>query len=121
MHVRLTKTFEFDAAHHLPTFPDGHKCRGLHGHTFKVEVQLEGEVDESRGYLIDYTEIKAACEPVRQQLDHKCLNELDGLEVATAEMLSRWIWRQLKPNLPLLSAVVVYETPTSACEYRLAA
>lgn len=117
MHVRLSKSFTFEAAHALPTFPEGHKCRRLHGHSFRVEIHVEGEVDEQVGYLVDYGQIKAACEPIRQQLDHYHLNEIPGLENPTAENLGRWIWQRLKPNLPLLSAVVINETCTSSCTY----
>lgn len=118
MHVELTRSFTFDAAHHLPTFPEGHKCRGQHGHSFRVEIRVAGEVDEAKGYLIDFADVKAACEPVRQELDHAYLNNIAGLEIPTAENLSRWIWNRLKPALPPLSAVVVHETASSCCEYR---
>lgn len=118
MQVTLTKSFTFEAAHRLPTFPEGHKCRRLHGHSFRVEVQVTGEVDPAQGYLVDYGVITAACAPIRQALDHYYLNELAGLENPTAEMLAQWIWQRLQPTLPLLSAVVVHETCTSACTYR---
>ena len=118
MNVRLSKTFHFEAAHDLPTFPDGHKCRRLHGHSFRVKIVVEGEVEEKKGYLIDYGDIKAAADPVIKQLDHYYLNKIDGLENPTSENLARWIWKRLKPSLPMLSSVFVYETCTSACEYR---
>lgn len=118
MHVELAKSFTFEAAHWLPTFPEGHKCRRLHGHSFRVEVRVAGEVDEAQGYLVDYGVVKSACEPVRKQLDHYCLNEIDGLANPTAENLARWIWNRLRLALPLLSAVSVHETCTSGCEYR---
>ncbi|MCA9283586.1 MAG: 6-carboxytetrahydropterin synthase QueD [Phycisphaerales bacterium] len=118
MHVRLSKTFSFEAAHWLPTFPEGHKCRRMHGHSFQVEVVVEGAVDPEKGYLIDYGDIKAAIEPVRKRLDHYCLNEIDGLENPTSEMLARWIWDRLRPELSLLSEIVVNETCTSRCVYR---
>ncbi len=118
MQVELSKTFTFEAAHSLPTFPEGHKCRRLHGHSFKIEVRVAGEVDARQGYLVDYGDIKAACEPIRKQLDHYYLNDIDGLENPTAENLSRWVWQRLKPALPQLSAVIVYETCTSGCTYR---
>lgn len=118
MRVELSKTFSFEAAHRLPTFPEGHKCRRLHGHSFRVKVHVAGEVDEQVGYLIDYGQIKAACEPVREILDHTYLNEIEGLENPTAENVARWIWQRLRPLLPLLAAVTVYETCTAACEYR---
>jgi 6-pyruvoyltetrahydropterin/6-carboxytetrahydropterin synthase len=118
MTVRLSKTFRFEAAHDLPTFPPGHKCRRLHGHSFRFDVVVEGRVDPKLGYLIDYGDIKQAAGPIVKRLDHYYLNEIEGLENPTSENLARWLWDQLKPSLPLLSAIVVYETCTSVCEYR---
>jgi len=118
MFVRLTKTFRFEAAHHLPTFPDGHKCRRLHGHSFRFDVVLEGEVDPAKGYLVDYGRMSQAVGPVVRQLDHFHLNEVDGLGNPTSENIARWLWDRLKPNLPALCAIIVHETCTTACEYR---
>ncbi|HMN97763.1 MAG TPA: 6-carboxytetrahydropterin synthase QueD [Phycisphaerales bacterium] len=117
MRVRLSKSFTFEAAHWLPTFPEGHKCRRLHGHSFHVEVRVEGDVDPGRGYLVDYGEIKAAIAPIEQTLDHRCLNEIEGLENPTSEVIAAWIWARLAPTLPLLSEVVVKETCTTSCAY----
>ena len=118
MFVRLSKTFHFEAAHDLPTFPDGHKCRRLHGHSFRFDVIVEGEVDPSKGYLIDYGDIKIAADPIVKRLDHYYLNEIQGLSNPTSENLAKWLWERLKPVLSQLSAVVVHETCTSTCEYR---
>lgn len=118
MRVRLSKSFSFEAAHFLPTFPQGHKCRRLHGHSFHFDVIVEGEVDESKGFLVDYGDLKAAAEPVVKELDHYLLNEIPGLENPTAEVISRYLYRRLKPALPLLFAIVVHETCTTSCEYR---
>jgi 6-pyruvoyltetrahydropterin/6-carboxytetrahydropterin synthase len=118
MIVRLSKTFHFEAAHDLPTFPDGHKCRRLHGHSFRFDVVVEGEVDPAKGYLIDYGDIKKAAEPVVRRLDHYYLNEISGLENPTSENLAKWIWDQLSAALPHLSMIVVHETCTTTCEYR---
>jgi len=115
--VRLTRSFRFEAAHFLPTFPEGHKCRRLHGHSFHVEVEVEGEVPEDRGYLVDYGEIQAAVEPVLDEVDHRCLNEIEGLENPTSEVLARWLWQRLAPRLPALSEVTVQETCSSRCRY----
>lgn len=117
MHVSLTKTIDFEAAHWLPTFPQGHKCRRLHGHSFKVDVVVAGEVDEAQGYLLDFGELKQQLQPIRDQLDHHLLNDIEGLSNPTAEMLARWIYDRLKPALPLLTLVRVRETCTSAAEY----
>lgn len=117
MKVRLTKTFGFEAAHDLPTFPDGHKCRRLHGHSFRFDVIVEGDVDPAQGFLIDYGEIKKVVDPILHKLDHHYLNKVAGLENSTSENLSRWLWDHIKPALPLLCKIIVYETCTSACEY----
>jgi len=118
MKVRLSKTFDFEAAHRLPTFPEGHKCRRLHGHSYHFDVVVEGEVDPASGYLIDFGDIKAAAEPLVKRLDHFYLNEIEGLENPTSEVLAKWIWDRLKPALPQMCCVVVYETCTTRCEYR---
>ena len=118
MRTTLTKRFSFDSAHWLPTFPAGHKCRRLHGHTFHVDLVLEGEVDPQAGYLIDFGQIKGAADPLIQSLDHRLLNDLDGLSNPTAENLARYIYDRLKPDLPLLSIVRIRETCTTEAEYR---
>jgi|LauGreDrversion4_2_1035121.scaffolds.fasta_scaffold12700_8 6-pyruvoyltetrahydropterin/6-carboxytetrahydropterin synthase len=117
MHVRLIKSFTFEAAHWLPTFPEGHKCRRMHGHSFRVDVVVAGPLDPDKGYLLDYGDIKALTGPLEKQLDHYCLNEIPGLENPTSEMIAKWIWDRLKPQLPALAQVVVHETCTSRCEY----
>ena len=116
--VRLSKSFRFEAAHDLPTFPDGHKCRRLHGHSFRFDVVVEGDIDRAKGYLIDYGDIKKAAEPLVKRLDHYYLNEIEGLANPTSEVLAKWLFDRLKPALPLLSEIIVYETCTSRCEYR---
>jgi 6-pyruvoyltetrahydropterin/6-carboxytetrahydropterin synthase len=118
MRVRLSKTFRFEAAHSLPTFPDGHKCRRLHGHSFRFDVVVEGEVDPAMGYLVDYGDIKRIVDPIVRRLDHYYLNEIEGLSNPTAEVISKWLWDRIKPDLPLLSKIKVYETCTSSCAYR---
>ena len=118
MRVRLSKSFQFEAAHDLPTFPEGHKCRRLHGHSFRFDVVVEGEVAPEKGYLIDYGDIKQATEPIVKQLDHYYLNEIPGLENPTSENIARWLWVMLRPSLSILSAIIVYETCSSTCEYR---
>ncbi len=117
MIVHLSKSFRFEAAHWLPTFPDGHKCRRMHGHSFRVDIVVRGDVPEDDGYLIDYGEIGAAIEPIRPQPDHYVLNEIEGLENPTAEQLARWVFERIAPAMPLLHCVRVHETCTSTCEY----
>jgi len=118
MRVELVKEFTFEAAHRLPRLPKTHKCRRLHGHSFRVEVHVEGECDPDLGWLIDYADIAKACAPVHRALDHYYLNEIPGLENPTSENLARWIWQRLKPKLPILNAIVVHETCNARAVYR---
>lgn len=118
MIVELVKDFRFEAAHMLPKVPEDHKCRRLHGHSYRVTVTVKGEVDEEMGWLIDYGDIKEVVEPVRKQLDHYYLNEIEGLENPTSEVLARWIWDRLIDDLPLLHSIQVHETCESSCIYR---
>jgi len=118
MTVELRKTFQFEAAHRLPLLPTDHKCHRLHGHSFVCEVVVAGPCDPTLGWLMDYADIKAAFRPVWERLDHRYLNEVPGLENPTSENLAAWIWRELKPHLPLLTEVIVAETCTARCVYR---
>src|SRR5262245_41267181 len=117
MKVELTKEFTFESAHRLPMAPEAHKCRRLHGHSFRCEVAVMGEVDQRTGWFIDYAEITDAFEPLRLKLDHYYLNEIDGLENATSENLCRWIWERLADRLPGLHRVTIRETCTARCDY----
>ncbi|UCH53714.1 MAG: 6-carboxytetrahydropterin synthase QueD [Pseudomonadota bacterium] len=116
--MELFKVFTIEAAHHLPHVPEGHKCRRLHGHSFNVEVHIEGPVDPHAGWVQDFADISRAFAPLYEQLDHRYLNDITGLENPTSEVLARWIWQRLKPALPLLSHIVIRETCTSGCVYR---
>lgn len=116
--VSLIREFTFEAAHRLPFAPEGHKCRRLHGHSFRVEVVCEGQVDPATGWLLDFAEIKRAFDPLHEQLDHHYLNEVEGLDNPTAENLARWIWSRLKPSLPLLAQVTIAETCSAKCVFR---
>src|SRR5213596_811879 len=109
MKIELRKTFQFEGAHLLPRLPKSHKCRRLHGHSFRVEIVVTGECDPKLGWLMDYADITEAFQPLWRQLDHYFLNEIRGLENPTSENIAKWIWRRLRPRLPLLSEVVVAE------------
>lgn len=115
--VTLWKEFTFEAAHRLPNVPAGHKCARLHGHSFRLEIHLEGPVDPHTGMLVDYADIKAAFRPLEDQLDHHYLNEVPGLENPTSENIVRWVWEHLEQTLPFLSRLVLRETCTVGCSY----
>ena len=116
--MELYKAFTVEAAHHLPHLPEGHKCRRLHGHSFRIEIHVTGTVDKKLGWVMDFPEISQYIKPLFEQLDHHYLNEVPGLENPTSENLAVWIWQRLKPDLPQLSSVVIQETCNSGCVYR---
>lgn len=118
MRARLTKDFRFEAAHTLPSLPDDHKCRQMHGHSFKVEIHIEGKVDEKIGWIYDHKLISSAMNPLLEQLDHSYLNDIEGLESPTIEIMAAWFWKKLSSQLPGLVEIVIYETPTARCSFR---
>ena len=123
MPVILKKEFSFEAAHFLPTFPEGHKCRRMHGHSFKIVVRVRGEIDPLTGILIDFGDIKTVVKPYIDLLDHQCLNELGKssgnvyLLNPTSENLAKWLFLEIKAQLPILESILVKETCTSECVY----
>lgn len=116
--MEIFKEFTIEAAHRLPNLPPTHKCSRLHGHSFRIRIAVEGDIDATLGWVMDFSDIKAAYRPIFDALDHHYLNEIPGLENPTSENLARWIWNNLQPRLPNLSRVQVFETCTSGCEYR---
>jgi 6-pyruvoyltetrahydropterin/6-carboxytetrahydropterin synthase len=109
--------FRFEAAHRLPNVPAGHKCARLHGHSFSATVWVRGDLGAESGWVMDFADIKAAFAPLHDQLDHRYLNEIDGLANPTSEVLAIWIWDRLVDTLPGLARVDVDETCTSGCRY----
>jgi 6-pyruvoyl tetrahydropterin synthase/QueD family protein len=119
MPATLVKSFTFESAHFLPNVPPGHKCGRIHGHSFRCEIEVTGEIDPVTGFVVDFADIKAAFKPLVAELDHRFLNEdVPGLENPTSEVICVWVWERLKPLLPKLSGIVLHETCTARCEYR---
>ena len=118
MHVELVKTFTFEAAHRLPHVAPSHKCHRLHGHSFRVDVHVAGQVDPHLGWLMDYADIAAAWAPLHDVLDHQYLNEIEGLDNPTSEVLAGWIWLRLQGTLEGLAMIEVAETCVARCLYR---
>jgi 6-pyruvoyltetrahydropterin/6-carboxytetrahydropterin synthase len=115
--VELVKDFRFEAAHWLPNVPEGHKCRRMHGHSFRGEVAVRGEIDPTTGWLIDFGDLKQVVDPIIRELDHYCLNDIAGLENPTSELVAVWIWNRIAPLVPQLHRITIEETCTSRCHY----
>ena len=108
----------FDAARRLPNLPKGHKCSRLHGHTFNLRISLEDRINKETGWVKDFSEIKKVFTPIYDQLDHSYLNNIKGLENPTSENIVIWIWKKLKPSLPVLSSLEIKESSSTGCIYR---
>ena len=118
MRTRLQRDYRFEAAHFLPAVPPGHKCARMHGHSYMVTVTIEGEIDPATGWLIDFAEIDERVGPVIRAIDHRVLNEIDGLANPTSELLAMWLWKRIVDAVPGLVELTVAETPTSRCTVR---
>jgi 6-pyruvoyltetrahydropterin/6-carboxytetrahydropterin synthase len=115
--LKITQAFSFEAAHRLPNVAPSHRCYRMHGHSYRVELRLEGAVDPRTGFVADFFDIEDAFRPVLARLDHQCLNDIEGLDNPTAENIAIWIWGTIAPALPQLASVSVFETPQCWAEY----
>ena len=115
--MKITQAFTFESAHRLPNVPPTHRCHRLHGHSYRVELNLEGPVDPVTGFVADFFDLEEAFAPLLAHLDHCCLNEIEGLGNPTAENIAVWIWGRTRASLPQLRSVTVYETSNCWAEY----
>ena len=105
--MRIYKKFNFEAAHFLPTAPKGHPNSRIHGHSFEVEVAIDGTPAADSGLIMHFSDLEGVIEEVRQQLDHHFLNDVSGLEHPTLENITLWIWQKLAPDLKGLAQIEV--------------
>lgn len=115
-HVHVWRRFRFEAAHHLPNVPEGHQCGRMHGHGFEVILHADQNLDHG-DMGVDFDLLGELWAPLASELHYACLNDIEGLENPTSEMLSSWMWLRLKPQLPALSWITVYETHSAGCHY----
>ena len=115
--MEIFNIYHIEAARRLPNLPESHPCSRVHGHSFRIEIHVSGPVDPVTGWVIDFAELNAAFAPIKEQIDHRYLNDIAGLENPTSECLAQWLWQKLKPVLPGLCRIVVQETQQSGCIY----
>ena len=116
--MNVFKTFSIEAARSLPNLSDGHPCKNVHGHSFKITIIVQGTSNEKSGFVIDFSEIDLSFKPILEKIDHRYLNDIKGLENPSSENLCRWIWSRLYSNLPGLSEIIIKETDTTGCSYK---
>jgi 6-pyruvoyltetrahydropterin/6-carboxytetrahydropterin synthase len=112
--TRIGRIYRFESAHHLPLLPEGHRCRNLHGHNYRIEVVVSGKLDP-RGFVMDFAEMDAAIMPMIKEVDHRLLNEIAGLENPTAEIIANWFFQRIKG----CESVRVYENDDCWAEVRV--
>lgn len=117
MKFKLKQHFQIESARFLPHLDKSHPCSAMHGHSFKISLTLLGETDAKLGWVIDYNEVKLKMKPLLEQLDHRVLNEVPGLENPTTELLAKWLYEKGVKVLPLLTQVSISETQDSECCY----
>lgn len=114
----VSKDFSFEAAHSLPHLPVGHKCRNVHGHSYRFRVECTGPLD-ARGFVVDFAEISAAVKPIVERIDHQNLNELFPF-YTTAENMAAWVLDEVRKTLPCATSVVFFETARTRVVCRVA-
>lgn len=117
MKFELRQHFQIESARFLPYLPEGHPCQRIHGHSFKIVLRLVGEQDSKIGWVIDYNVISDKVKPILSTIDHRLLNEVEGLKNPTSENLCYWLFTQIKKDLPELVQVTVAETSLTECSY----
>ncbi len=115
--MEIFRIYTFEAAHRLPMVPPGHKCSRVHGHSYRLEVRVRGPIGADTGWIMDLGDIDTVWAPLFAALDHHYLNDVEGLENPTCELIARWIWRRMRASLPLLSSITLHETATAGCVY----
>ena len=115
-HAHVWRRYVFQSAHRLPNVPVGHKCGRMHGHGFEVIVHANQDLG-ARDLSIDYDHLDEVWAPLHLQLNYACLNDLPDLQNPTSELLSSWLWERIKPTLPELSWITVYETGSCGANF----
>ena len=112
------KKFNIESARSLPNVPENHPCNRLHGHSFKIIISVEGQIDEQSGFVIDFQEIENAFNPIKGILDHSYLNDIEGLSNPTSENICIWIWNKIESSIPDICEIEIKETDSTGCKYK---
>ncbi|MFM9829325.1 MAG: 6-pyruvoyl trahydropterin synthase family protein [Sphingomonas sp.] len=117
--MQIYKDFHFEAAHFLPSAPPGHPNSRVHGHSVRVRVTLEGEPDPKTGLIVHFGDVAEAIASAQDELDHRMLNEVPGLEQPTLERISMWLWNRLDNRVPGLAEILIArDSCHEGCVYR---
>jgi 6-pyruvoyltetrahydropterin/6-carboxytetrahydropterin synthase len=116
--MRIYKEFLFEAAHFLPSAPPGSPNARLHGHSFRARVSIEGVPAADTGYIFHFDALADAMAEARDSLDHRLLNEVEGLEAPTLERIAMWLWNRLQNRVPGLAEIeIARDSCREGCVY----
>ena len=116
--MKVYKTFTVEAARSLPNLADGHPCKKIHGHSFKITITISGQINNNTGFVMDFSDIESAFSPIHKIIDHSYLNDIEGLYNPSSENLCLWIWSKLHSELKGLEKIEIQETESTGCIYR---
>lgn len=105
--MKIYKEFLFEAAHYLPGATPGTANARIHGHSFRARIVIDGEPDAESGLVLHFDELARQIEDARDALDHRFLNEVEGLAVPTLERIAEWLWRRLQNRVPGLCEIQI--------------
>lgn len=106
--MRIYRDFQFEAAHYLPSAPPGHPNSRIHGHSFRARVLIDGEMNAETGVVFHFDDLSAAIEESRDALDHRLLNDVEGLAAPTLERIAVWLWQRLANKVPGLAQIEIH-------------
>jgi 6-pyruvoyltetrahydropterin/6-carboxytetrahydropterin synthase len=116
--MRIYRDFQFEAAHFLPSAPQGHPNSRIHGHSFRARVWIEGEPAADTGLVFHFDDLSAAIAECQDALDHRLLNEVEGLAKPTLELIVLWLWNRLSNKVPGLAQIEVHrDSCREGCVY----
>ena len=117
--MEVFRQFRFHAARHLPKLDEHHICKQTHGHTFNLTIYVNGEINETTGFVMDFFDIDIIVKKhIINCIDHKLLNDIPNLENPTSEVLVEWIWNKIEPKLNGLVKLVLWENEVSRVEFK---
>ena len=116
--MKIYRTYTMHSARFIPTLDSTHPCSKMHGHTFKILIELDGPINKKTGFVIDFYDLDIIInDKIAKKIDHKVLNDIEGLENPSSEHLSIWIWNQLIESIPILSQITVSEDHGTGIKY----
>ena len=116
--MKIFRTYTVHAARFIPTLESKHPCSKMHGHTFKIIIELDGSINKDTGFIMDFYDLDVIInEKIIKKIDHKVLNDIKGLENPSSEFISIWVWKQLIKDIPDLSQVIISEDHGTGIKY----